>query len=171
MKKILVIALIAVVAATTHGMFLEEGTSEVSVSGLLDFDSANGTLTDLNLFYGYFFMDYLEIGLAGSYLNDDAVQVWALGPKAEYNFDIGYSIVPFVGGSLMIASTDFKDTDKSDTAGIAGVEGGAKFFITEYAAISVALIGELATEDIYPVKDGKSDNTDIRAELGMRIFF
>ena len=91
MKKILVIALIAAVAATTHGMFLEEGTSEVSVSGLLDFESANGTLVDLNLFYGYFFMDYLEIGLAGQYLNDDAVQVWAVGPKAEYNFDIGYS--------------------------------------------------------------------------------
>ena len=40
----LVIALIAAVAATTQGMFLEEGTSEVSVSGLLDFESANGTV-------------------------------------------------------------------------------------------------------------------------------
>lgn len=171
MRKLLVIALIAVFAATTHAMFLEEGTSEISVSGLLDFDSANGTLMDLNLFYGYFFVDYLEVGVAGAYLDNDAVQVWALGPKAEYNFDIGYSVVPFVGGSLLIASTDFKDTDEGDTAGIVGVEAGAKFFITEYAAISVALIGEMASEDLYPVKDGKSDNTDIRAELGMRIFF
>jgi hypothetical protein len=171
MRKILVIALIALIAATTQGMFLEEGTSEVSVSGLLDFESANGTLIDLNLFYGYFFVDYLEIGLAGSYLDDDAVQVWALGPKAEYNFDIGYSVVPFVGGSLLLAATEFKDADKNDTAGIAGLEAGAKFFITEYAAISVSLVGEMATDDIYPVKDGKSDNTDIRAELGMRIFF
>jgi hypothetical protein len=170
MRKFLVIALIATIAATTHGMFLEKGTSEISVSGLLDFDSASGTLTDLNLFYGYFFMDYLEVGLAGSYLNDDAVRAFALGPKAEYNFDIGYSVVPFVGASLKFASVDFKDTDKNDTCGIAGVEAGAKFFITEYAAISAALVGELASEDIYSAKDGM-DSTDIRAELGMRIFF
>ena len=171
MRKILIIALIAAMAATSQGMFLEEGTSEISVSGLLDFETANGTLIDLNLFYGYFFMDYLEIGVAGSYLDNDAVQAWAIGPKAEYNFDIGYSVVPFVGGSLQFASTEFKDADKDDTAGIAGIEGGAKFFITEYAAISVALVGEMATEDLYPAKDGESESTDIRTELGMRIFF
>lgn len=171
MRKILVIALIAALAVTTHGMFLEEGTSEVSISGLLDFETANGTLIDLNLFYGYFFIDYIEIGLAGSYLDDDAAQIWALGPKAEYNFDIGYSVVPFVGGSLKLAATEYKDTDKDDTAGIVGIEGGVKFFITEYAAISVALVGEAATADIYPAKDGETDSTDIRTELGMRIFF
>ena len=71
----------------------------------------------------------------------------------------------------MLAATDFKDADKNDTAAIAGAEAGAKFFITEYAAISAALVGEIASEDIYPVKDGKSDSTDIRAELGMRIYF
>ena len=171
MKKILAIALIAVLAATTHGMFLEEGTSELSVSGLLDFESANGTLFNVNLFYGYFFMDYLEIGLAGSYLDDDAVQMWAVGPKAEYNFDIGYSVVPFVGGHLQIAATDNKDADKDNTAGIVGIEGGAKFFITEYAAISLALVGELATDDIYPAEDGDTESTDARVELGLRMFF
>lgn len=171
MRKILVIALIAAIAATTHGMFLEEGTSEVSVSGLLDFESANGTAIDLNLFYGYFFMDYLEIGLAGSYYDDDAAQIWALGPKAEYNFDIGYSVVPYVGGSLQLAATEYKEADKNDTAGIVGIEGGAKFFITEYAAISAALVGEAATADVYPAKDGEAESTDIRVELGMRIFF
>jgi hypothetical protein len=171
MRKFLVIALIAAAAVTAHGMFLEEGTSEFSVSGMLDFDTANGTLTDVNLFYGYFFMDYLEIGLAGSYLNDDAVQVWAVGPKAEYNFDIGYSVVPYVGGTLKVAATDLKNSSDNNTAGIAGLEAGAKFFITEYAAVSAALVGEAATDDIYPVKNGKTDSTDLRAELGMRIFF
>ena len=171
MRKILVIALIAAVAATTHGMFLEEGTSEFSISGTLDFDTANGTLTALNLFYGYFFIDYLEIGMAGSYLNDDAVQRWALGPKAEYNFDIGYSAVPYIGGSLKFASTEFKHADKDETAGVVGVEGGVKFFISEYAAISVALVGELASEDIYPDEDDGMADTDSRLDVGLRIFF
>ena len=171
MRKILVIALIAAVAVTSHGMFLEEGTSEVSVSGLLDFNTASGTLTDVNLFYGYYLMDYFSVGLAGSYVDNDAVRMWALGPKAEYNFDVGYTAVPFIGCSLLIASTDYKATDLGDTAGVAGLEGGVKFFVTEYAAISVALVGEIATEHIYPVKNGETDNTDARLELGMRLYF
>jgi hypothetical protein len=171
MRKFLAMALIAAVAATAHGMFLEEGTSEVSVSGQLNFDTANGTLTDVNLFYGYFLMDYFELGPVATYINDDAVQTWALGPKAEYNFDVGYTAVPFVGCSLLIASTEFKAADESDTAGVAGVEGGVKFFISEYAAISVALVGEIATEHIYSAKNGETDNTDARIDLGMRLFF
>lgn len=171
MKKILAIALIAALAATTHGMFLEEGTSELSVSGLMDFETSNGTLLNVNLFYGYFFMDYLEIGMAGAYRDDDSVETWALGPKAEYNFDIGYSVVPFAGGHLQIAATDNKAADENHTAGILGIEGGAKFLITEYAALSLALVGEVATDDIYPAKHGETESTDVRLELGMRIFF
>lgn len=170
-RKILAIALIAAIAASAQGMFLEEGTSELSLSGLLDFDTANGTLTDLNVFYGYFVMDYLEVGLEAGYLNDDAFRVWALGPKADYNFDIGYSVVPFIGGALKFASAEQKVIDESDNAGIAALDAGAKFFITEYAAISVALVGELATDDIYAEKDGETSSTDTRIELGMRFFF
>ena len=171
MKKFLVIALIATAAATSRGMFFEEGTKEISVAGLLDFESANGTRADLNLFYGYFFMDYLEIGLAGSYLNDDAVRVWALGPHGEWNFDIGLELVPFVGGSLMYAHTRNKNLDENRDAGIAGLQGGAKYMLTEYAALSAALVFEAATDDIYPESDDKTSSTDVRAELGMRIFF
>jgi hypothetical protein len=171
MRKILVIALIAAVAATAHGMFLEEGTSEISLSGMVDFDTLYGTYTDLNIFYGYFFMDYLEIGLSGGYINDNSVRVWELGPKAEYNFDIGYSVVPFVGGALKFASSDAKDTDRSKDAAVAALDVGAKFFITEYAAISVALVGEVATDDIYMEGDGDTSTSDARAELGMRFFF
>ena len=171
MRIFLVFALILTIATAGHAMYFTEGTSELSVSGLLDFKSANGTLTDINLFYGYFVMDYLEAGLAGSFMNDQAVRTWALGPKAEYNFDIGYSVVPFVGGSLKLAASKLKEGDKSDTAAIAGAEAGAKFFITEYAALSAALVGEIATDDIYSSGDDEMDSTDLRFELGMRIFF
>ena len=171
MRKFLAVALILTLAAASHAMYFTEGTSELSVSGLLDFKSANGTLTDINLFYGYFVMDYLEAGLAGSFMNGNAVRTWALGPKAEYNFDIGYSAVPFVGGSLMFAASKLKEEEKSDTAVIAGAEAGAKFFITEYAAISAALVGEIATDDIYASSDDEMDSIDLRFELGMRIFF
>ncbi len=171
MKKILAVVLIAVLTATAHAMFLEKGTSELSVSGLMDFETSNGALFNLNLFYGYFFMDYLEIGLTGAYRDDDAIETWALGPKAEYNFDIGYSVVPFAGGHLQIATADNKAADENHTAGLIGIEGGAKFLITEYAALSLALVGEVATDDIYPAKHGETESTDIRLELGMRIFF
>ena len=171
MKIVLVVALILTLAAASQAVYFTEGTSELSVSGLLDLKSANGALTDIHFFYGYFVVDYFEAGLAGSFMNDDTISTWALGPKAEYNFDIGYSVVPFVGGSLKLAASKLKEGDKSDTAAIAGVEAGAKFFITEYAAISTALVGEIATDNIYSSGDNEMDSTDLRFELGMRIFF
>jgi hypothetical protein len=171
MNRFLIVALILTLAAASHAMYFTEGTSELSVSGLLDFESENGALTDLHLFYGYFVMDYLEAGLAGSFMNGDAVRMWALGPKAEYNFDLGYSAVPFVGGSLRFAASKLKEGEKSDNAVIAGAEAGAKFFITEYAAISAALVGEIATDDIYLASENEKESTDLRFELGMRIFF
>jgi hypothetical protein len=170
MRIIFVVVLILTLAAAGHAMYFTEGTSELSVSGLLDFKSANGALADIHVFYGYFVMDYLEAGLVGSFMNDDTISTWALGPKVEYNFDVGYTAVPFVGGSLMFADSKLKEGERSDTA-IAGAEAGAKFFITEYAAISAALVGEIAIDDIYSSGDDEMDNTDLRVELGMRIFF
>ncbi len=172
MKNILVIALVAVMATVSaQGMFLEEGTSELSLSGMLDFDTAYGTYTALDIFYGYFVMDYLETGVAFGMINNNQYRVWSIGPKAEYNFDLGYSAVPYIGGALKFASTENKDIDRTDNAGVAALELGSKFFITEYAAISVAFVGEAATDDIYMEGDDDSSSTDMRFELGMRFFF
>jgi len=124
----------------------------------------------VNLFYGYFFMDYLEIGWPASISTDDAVQAFAVGPKAELQLRHRLHGGPVRRRFAPVRRRRFKDTDRNDDSAIVGVEAGAKFFITEYAAISAALVGELATDDIYPVKDGKSDNTDLRLELGMEDF-
>ena len=172
MRKILVIALVAAIAAASaQAVFLEEGTSELSLSGTLDFDTAYGTYSVLDIFYGYFVMDYLEAGAAFGLINNNAYRVWSIGPKAEYNFDLGYSVVPYIGGALKFASTENKGIDRTDNAGVAALELGTKFFITEYAAVSVAVVGEAATDDIYMEGDDDSSSTDMRFELGMRFFF
>jgi hypothetical protein len=152
-------------------MFLEEGTSEISLSGLVDFDTVQGTYVAANVFYGYFIMDYLSVGPVVAYFNDNSFRAWAVGPKAEYNFDIGYSLVPYVGGALKFATRETKDLDMSNNAGVATLELGAKFLVSEYAAISAALVGDAATDDLYMEGDEEASSTDIRLEVGMRIFF
>ena len=61
---------------------------------------------------------------------------------------------------------DYEDKD----AFILGGEGGVKFFLTEYFAISGALVLEMATDDVYEDKDDVQ-SYDVRIEVGLRTFF
>ena len=136
MKKLLVIALVALCAAGSYASMLPADTAEVFVTGMLDLETANDTLIDLTFGYGYFFVDYLETGWRVGLEDDDAHTAYSLGGFAEYNFDLGIELMPFVGASLDLVSIDFHNTaeDNDETAGVLGIQGGAKYFITESLA-------------------------------------
>ena len=174
MKKLLVIALVALCAAGSYASMLPADTAEVFVTGMLDLETANDTLIDLNFGYGYFFVDYLETGWRVGLEDDDAHTAYSLGGFAEYNFDLGIELMPFVGASLDLVSVDMHDTGDDDgdkTAGVLGIQGGAKYFITESLAVSTALVVERATKDIYPEDDANTSKTNIKFEVGMRYFY
>ena len=174
MKKLLVIALVALCAAGSYASMLPADTAEVFVTGMLDLETANDTLIDLTFGYGYFFVDYLETGWRVGLEDDDAHTAYSLGGFAEYNFDLGIELMPFVGASLDLVSVDMHDTGDDDgdkTAGVLGIQGGAKYFITESLAVSTALVVERATKDIYPVDDAITSKTNIKFEVGMRYFY
>ncbi|OQA26511.1 MAG: hypothetical protein BWY59_01353 [Verrucomicrobia bacterium ADurb.Bin345] len=170
MKRLLTSLLCAAFAVSASAALLPAGTQELGLSGGVDFDTAAGTQIDLDIFYGFFVEDSLQLGAKIGLYNDDDVTAWTIGPRMEYNFDIGIELSPYVAGSLMFATADGPEGYGDKSALIMGMEGGFKYFITEYFAISSALVLELATDDMYP-SDGDSKNHDLRLEFGVRTFF
>lgn len=170
MKKLLILAAVLSMTLSAHAALLEAGMNELDLSGMVDFDSAVGTQLDLEVFYGYFFIDYLETGVGFKTHADDDYTLWAIGPGAEYNFDLGTELVPYVGADIRYAQIDADAIEETSTY-IIGAEVGVKYFITEYLAISTSLNAEYAGKDIYSDKDGEWVNTDASLNLGMRVFF
>lgn len=154
---------------------ITEGSSELGVGGELDFVSPAGTVAALNLRYGYFFWDGISIGGLFGLYDDDDVTRYEIGAVGEYNFRLGENyrplvgtdFVPFVGVSARYAYADLSD---NKSALVFGAEGGTKFFLTDSAAVTFSLAGDLATEKVYP-DDKKMQNWDVSLQLGMRFYF
>ncbi len=190
MKKLLIIALVSCFAATSFGQMLAAGTSELKVGGLVDFETADDTLAILEVFYGVFWWDYVEIGAAFRIEESDNVSIWSVGLETEYNFDLGNELVPYVGIGLAVARYDIEldqiatevfdataetaaaaeESDTDDTALVLKLTGGAKYFVTENVAVSGALALRWATEDIYWEEESLEDS-DATLEVAMRFFF
>jgi len=173
MKKCIVVLVMVMLAGSTYGQLLFAGTREISLGGDLDFEGANGTSLDLDVGYGYFIMDDLEvIGRFGFY-DDDLYSAYALGFGAQFNFDFGTEFVPFAGADLSWGAIKWDEDDDSGdkNAIVLGLEGGANYFIAENVAISVSLNLDIATDDIFPEDNGKFSSTDTTILCGMRFFF
>ncbi len=173
---VLAAAAISVAATGARGeALISEGSSELGVGGSLDFVGVNGTSVDLSLRYGYFFWDAISLGGVFGLYNDDDLTRFEFGAVGEYNFRlsdeyrpvVGTDFVPFIGASARYA---YADMDKNKSALLFGLEGGAKLFLTDSAALTLSLAGDLATEKIFP-DDGDMQNWDLAIKLGMRFYF
>jgi len=168
MKKTIIILLAVLMAAGASAQLLDQGVSELRLSGLVDFETADDTLFLLDVFYGVFLVDCFEAGLAMGLRESDSLSLWKIGAEAEYNFDLGTELVPYIGGGLFYGRFDVDG--KNDSGMIIKAAAGTKYFVTESVAISMAAVLEWASEDVYPEEGGLSD-MDTRLELGLRFFF
>jgi hypothetical protein len=164
------------VPAAMGSALITRGSNEIALSGDLDFATASGTELDLNAKYAYFFWDRISLGVRTMVFNSDAMNQFGLGLTAEYNFALppsyrpvfGTDLVPFLG-----VAADYRHAslfDQKESAGVFGAEGGVKFFLTDSTAITLSLVGELATEDIYADETEAADK-DLSLQLGMRFYF
>ena len=189
MKKSLVI-LAAVLSLVTQSQAVKLGadTQSLSLNGGLDFDTAAGLNTQLSVGYGYFIMDYFEVGGVINVQHNDFTTAFGFGPKVEYNFELDIPVVvPFVGSTLTFQHTKLISNSsvyEPNTGMILTVEdsmvknalnldvyGGLKFFITDQFAINLDLVLSAATADIYEHKDGDNSKFNARVELGLRYYF
>lgn len=199
MKKSIVFALIALLAGGAGAANLVQGTQELSLGGMVDFDTLNKTYFNISAGYGYFFLDGFEAGARGEYAADDAHRLWTFKFFGEYNFDLTAfgmmpELVPYVGLSFGVggASYDFTMTeymavidettqqtsyeavssnfDDRDTGVIFGGEAGAKLFVTDDFAVTAAFLVDMSSGDIYMSDDGLK-KVDARLQLGLRYYF
>ncbi|MFH0909650.1 MAG: outer membrane beta-barrel protein [bacterium] len=168
MKRFTTIVAMLAVAGSAYGASLKQGTQEVVVEGLFDPDSAAGTVYDLSLGYGTFVQDNVEVGGQVNWSDDDVVTSYGAGAFAEYNFDQGTELVPYVGAAIDYVNSDIEDVDELDSFQVTG-EVGVKYFLAENVAISVAGKYQWSDEDIY-AEDGDLTDTNIEVDLGMRFF-
>ncbi len=168
---------LGLVATGAQGSALvTQGANELAISGMVDFQSDMGVELDLNVRYAYFLIDRVAIGTKVLMYNNDTYNHFGLGLTGEYNFKLpqqfkplfGTDLVPFLGGAV-----DFRHTriyGSKESAVVFGGEGGVKFFLTDTAAVTTSVLGELATEDIF-ADDGEATNLDLRLLVGMRFYF
>ena len=166
------VAILAFAAVQTYAAPIAVDTQELLFYGGIDFESPAGTDISLDAGYGYFVADYVEVGGLFGFDNDDIVSSFSAGGFAEYNIETETDVMPFVGTQLRVIYTDIEvaEESESETALALGLYAGVKFFVTEQMAVSVRVLGETATEDVY-VENDEVSNVDIGFEFGLRYFF
>ncbi|MCF7837821.1 MAG: hypothetical protein K9N49_04255 [Candidatus Marinimicrobia bacterium] len=186
MKYGLILMIGLVTAGLAQGQLLLLGTQELGIEGTIDFDTPGKTALDMNVSYGYFLFDYIEIKGDFSLYDDDFATAVGLLVSGEYNIDLGIELVPFVGGGIGLGRLKYqvyqvtvdeegegevgRIRNKEKNSVLLGVSGGLKYFLAENLALSVALNGRVASEKIFPGKD-KMSRTDLSLDWGLRFFF
>ena len=156
--------------------FLRQGTRELALSGMIDFEERGDPALDLTGAYGFFIRDYLEVGafaeLAGNF---DDVFRYGLGAFAEYHlpelsFMQAPRTVPYIGANVGLAFVD-SDISEDNAALIFQPRFGVKWFIRDFFAIDTNLFFAVATDDIYQNDEDDLDAYDVGIQLGLRVYF
>ncbi len=157
-------------AAPAHALTLAQGTMETRIAGLLDSTSTSGAQTDLTASWGYFFRDNVQAGVRGLFYNDDDITMYGAGGFIEYNVDTGSEDwMPFVGAGLDYVYGDVDGGD-SRSAAVFELSAGAMYFLAPNVALSGALVGQFATDEIFP-DDEELQSDDISLQIAVRFYY
>jgi hypothetical protein len=154
---------------------ISEGTTELGISGFVDFASADDTTVQADLSWGRFVRDYWELGARSGVASSDSITRFRAGVFTEYHFELDRTFLPFVGVSLNILAADVDlpgpgGARGSESAISTGIELGAKGFLSPSVALSGGLVLELASQEIFLDRNNVDDH-DLRLQIGLRYFF
>jgi hypothetical protein len=180
MKKmnymLLFLAMIIAAPAAMGSALVTKGSNEIAIDGKLDFATEAGIDYELKLRYAYFFWNRVSLGGRMTMHNNDAMNHFGIGAMLEYNFSMpagykpmfGTDLVPFLGVGVDYRHAKLFDVKESAVVFIG--ETGLKFFLTDTTAVTLSLVGELATEEIY-ADDLDPTDKDLSLQVGMRFYF
>lgn len=151
-----------------HAIMISEGTRELTVDGEYQFSSEVGRAFTVNLGLGLFVLDGLQVGLVTGVSDNDIVTLWKGGAFAEYNLDVGRTVIPFLGSRALYSYTDLEDGAENSV--LLGGYAGIKYFIAENIAISLKYLFEWADDEIF-FDNGDAKDTNASIQLGMRFYF
>ena len=162
MRKIFILTLVIVFGlASVSFAGVEEGKSEIG--GNITRQDIDGiVLTMVNLNYGYFMTD--EVQLTGNMMlmKAEGYKALALEGQGRYHFILGEEYVPYVGG--LIGTFNIDGDGFSESAMSYGFMGGVKYFVSEDTSFNLE----------YNYKNVMYDSGDISittTTAGMAIYF
>jgi outer membrane protein W len=164
------------VPAAMGSALVTKGSNELAVDGKLDFATEAGADFVLKAKYAYFFWDRVAMGARMTMHNNEAMNHFGIGATIEYNFVLARTYKPLFGTDLVPylgAGVDYRHAklfDVKESAVVFIGETGLKFFLTDSTAVTLSLVGELATEDIY-ADDLEATDKDLSLQIGMRFYF
>lgn len=171
MKRIIAIAVFSLaIGISSYAQMLSQGTMELDISGNFDAKGPAGNQVWTALGFGYYVIDNLELAAAGAFIYDDYETGYHPAIDAQYNFNLGYKLVPFIGINAGWGIWRYKEVDNADGF-VYGGEAGLKYFITENLALSAAVDYDLSTGDIWTEKDGKMVDNNWGIAWGLRYNF
>ena len=150
---------------------LQEGSREFAIGGSFDADYSDDYLIDFNASYGYFIFDHFEVGTEVDLSMSDHTEAYEVGVFAEYNFELGSSIVPYIGLGSQYVSSETLSTQGHEDAFNFQTALGIKYFVHPQIALTMEANYNLATEDVYVDGDGTLKDNKTKFILGTRFYF
>ena len=148
---------------------LDKGTKVLEGAGSL---SLMAEEVQLQLAYGQFVADGIEVALVAGLRDNDFYMSTELGVRAEYNLVLDSALVPFLGAGVVWANAEADDSDIDTDAAVFSVGGGVKYFIRDDVALAVNGSYLVATDDLFvDAEDEEVEDDDIRILFSVRHYF
>jgi len=148
---------------------LDKGTKVLEGGGYL---YVMGDDLQIQLAYGQFLADGLEVALLAGLRDNDQYMSTELGARAEYNFVLDSALVPFLSTSVVWADVEAEDRNIETDAAVFSAGGGAKYFIRDDVALAADASYLVATDDIFvDSEDGDVSDDEARILFSVRYYF
>ena len=148
---------------------LDKGTKALEGSGFINVMSDD---LQIQLAYGQFLADGVEVGLVAGLRDNDAYMSTELGVKAEYNFIRDSALIPFLSAGIIWVDAEADDSDIDTDAALFAVGGGVKYFMSDDVAFAVDGSYLTATDDIFvDSEDGEVQGDEFRFLFSLRFYF
>lgn len=157
--------------------YLQAGTQELNVQGLVDFDAEDSYSVDLNAKYGYFVKDNWELGANITTDLSKSYKSGGIGLFTEYNFTNSTNLVPYVGLATELIRADYSnkddnlDTEAFDATAVNFKTAlGVRYFISTNVALSAEVNYNIATDHL-KVSGGDAKDSFTKFLIGTSFYF
>ncbi len=147
---------------------LDKGTKVLEGAGYID---VMGDDLQIQLAYGLFVADGLEVAVVAGLRDNDRYMSTELGVRAEYNLVRNSAFVPFLSAGVVWADVEGDDIDLDTDAAVFSVGGGLKYFIRNDVALALNGSYLFATDDIFvDSEDGELQDDEFRILFSVRFY-
>ncbi len=148
---------------------LDKGTKVLEGAGYINMMADE---IQIQLTYGQFVADGIEVALIAGLRDTDAYMSTELGVRAEYNLVRNSAFVPFLSASVVWADVEADASDIDTDAAVFSVGGGVKYFIRDGVALAANGSYLVATDDIFvDNEDGEMQDDEFRMLFSVRFYF